>query len=1094
MAIDCFDKVRLPGLKEKFQSQLKDEMTDKERKELGKKLALDYHKELHDELNKFKKSIGLKQDEYVPEDHSQKIAAINAAHEKQIEAVKEENKPIPEEVKPEETTTNAPPVSEEPPPPTTTPEEPVANEDTGGTTGVKKSKSNDVRAANGLPKVEFPKMTTDVKALTDAKERVDSGAVNPSEMADRILKGKSGYHNEDEVMDMQYYSHQLERKNQELEKEYQAAKTPEEKAEVLGRKLQLSDLRDAQTEAALKAGNQWGRIGNRMSPVINDAGQIFREDVATINNIYDGHLPGKIKVEMDAIKKERDEAIAARVKLEEEIKKNAAENKFKEIKKESKKGKKSASNKIDSLFDELKKAKEEHEQWLKDNGIQKSGIGGFVLTPKMVKIVGKIAAAYAEKGYEKLSELVDKVYEDIKAVLPSIDKKDIHDALALHESDKQEATRLAAEAKVAADEARAESKRVEREHKENQIKTAKLEKQKKAAELKKEFAEKREVDSAYDKNKSEKEKAELKKAADVARAESKRIEDEYNEEKEIENKLKTAIDKSANKASKKGTEDQQFIDTIAEITKKHSDAKNIGELVDRVYSDAKKIYTGTDKDAVRKAIAYNEAERLNNKSDSMEDRMGNIHAEMPKLKLNFRTNTEWVKANQRVANAEFKIRDLKRKAFESQKNFYQKSLMWSGRLVRISTLSGFNVLYKLAAAATIGAAGKRIPEQMIGGIWSQIFKGIAQKAPIEGFYNAKSEAKFYKEFFNPKKFVHNSWEILKTGESDLSKKFGGGKYDHVKGLYLPTDLHQIIKDPVKRAAFESSMNNIMVWSEKNGVDINDELVINAMETAAYKRANYEIFQEQNWLSKRFTEWKNKMEKSGNVGATGKFLTDFMIPVSTVPTNIVRRLVTTSPLGLIRGGVKVIEAYRKGIENLSTEEADAVMKQLKQGTLGTALWLIGWFGYTHFGGLYSKYDPNKKRKAGEYASDEMEVGGTMLPKPIQHAIPLEIIQWAATARRIYENSREKGESTFNSIYHAGMGSVGALAEQIPVVETGAEVMGAFNNPYEAEKLKSDIQGRFIPRGLKETGIIPTAKPNQPQGKKAKKPLKHKRGGN
>ena len=432
---------------------------------------------------------------------------------------------------------------------------------------------------------------------------------------------------------------------------------------------------------------------------------------------------------------------------------------------------------------------------------------------------------------------------------------------------------------------------------------------------------------------------------------------------------------------------------------------------------------------------------------------------------------EILKEKQRIINANYKIRVEKRKAFESQKNFYQKSLMWIGRGVRLSVLSGYNVLGKLASAATLGGAAKRIPDQAIGFIYGNAFKGISEKAPIEGFVSAGAEAKFYKEFFNPKTFVKNAWQILKSGESPLSKKFSPGTYEHIPGIYLATDLHQIIKDPLKRATYEASLKNAFAWAERNGMNINDDLVVQSLETAAYKRAQYEIFQEQNWLSKKFGEWKHNMEEAGNLGATGKFLADFMIPVSTVPTNIARRMAITSPLGLIKGAAGVVEAYRKGIESLTPEQADSVMRQLKQGTLGTALWLIGWYGYSQFGGLYSKFNPNKQRDQGDLTSDEMSVGGKMIPKPIQHALPLEIIQFAATARRVYDNYREhKDASVPEAIEKAGLASIGALTEQIPVVETVAHTIGAFNNPYEAKKLEEDVQRRFEPQILRETGVI------------------------
>jgi hypothetical protein len=43
-----------------------------------------------------------------------------------------------------------------------------------------------------------------------------------------------------------------------------------------------------------------------------------------------------------------------------------------------------------------------------------------------------------------------------------------------------------------------------------------------------------------------------------------------------------------------------------------------------------------------------------------------------KTKQLFQNNTEWVKANQRIVMAEYKIKQEKRKALESQKNMYQK--------------------------------------------------------------------------------------------------------------------------------------------------------------------------------------------------------------------------------------------------------------------------------------------------------------------------------------------------------------------------------------------------------------------------------------
>jgi len=258
------------------------------------------------------------------------------------------------------------------------------------------------------------------------------------------------------------------------------------------------------------------------------------------------------------------------------------------------------------------------------------------------------------------------------------------------------------------------------------------------------------------------------------------------------------------------------------------------------------------------------------------------------------------------------------------------------------------------------------------------------------------------------------------------------------------------------------------------LDINDPLVINTIENAAYKRANYEIFLEDNALNKKFKEWKAELEAMGPSGATLKALVDFAIPISTVPTNIVRRVFSTSPLGLAKGIYQAEvakKALKKSIDNLETEQADAIMRQLKQGTLGTALWLLGWFGYASYGGLYTKFDPNKKREEGSLLSDDMDINGIKIPKPVQHAVPLEVIQMAATSRRIYENYVDnKGVSSTSALTAAALGSIGSMIEQIPVVSTPILLAESIQDPTKFEKLKEDYKNRLQPRILQQLGVV------------------------
>jgi hypothetical protein len=794
--------------------------------------------------------------------------------------------------------------------------------------GIKNVLSEKTRTQLNLPSIDIPNLGTKTNSLLEGKRLVDSGEINPEELVDRILNTTDKGTNTQEAQVMQYYTRQLNTAQDNVINALADEKiTLNERLDLLGKLGQFSDRLDQVTEANILSGGDWGLVGNIRQEVY-DEGYNPVKDRAAIKQIYGGKIPDNIKVEIDKANKERDEALIEMAKREEIIKQQEAQLKIQEVSK-TKVGEKIDHKKVRAdLIAELKEAKDEHLKKLGNKGIQQmGGVEGIVLTPKMIKIIGKIAADYVKEGYENLEDVISKVYDEVKGFIPNISKKDIRDSLVLHEAGK------------------------------------------------------------------------------------------------IEEKA-TKAEKQAEKYKKEGV---------------------------------------PSKSASRK------------------------------LKEKFESDDAWVKSRQRLSNANKKIQQIKSVAYNSKKNIYEKTLLWITKALRAGILSSYGVVVKLASAIFTGGIIKRIPEQAIGMVYSKVYKGIAEKAPIEGFVYGKSEVKFVEEFFNPKKLAKNTWQILKEGQSDLSKRVGDMIHEDLTEitmpgeqktkllkalktglkvtdmiLSLPSNSHMMIKDPLKRATYYASYENALIWAEKNGLDINDPLVINTIETAAYKRANYEIFLEDNALNRKFKKWKNEQ------GATIKALVDFVIPISTVPTNIVRRVFSTSPLGLAKGIYEAEvakKAIKKSIDNLETEQADAIMRQLKQGTLGTALWMLGWFGYASFGGLYTKFDPNKKREEGDLLSDEMEINGIKIPKPVQHAVPLEVIQMAATARRIYENYVDnKGVSSTTALTAAALGSIGSMAEQVPVIATPVLLAESIQEPSKFEKIKEDYKTRFQPRILQQLGIV------------------------
>lgn len=82
-----------------------------------------------------------------------------------------------------------------------------------------------------------------------------------------------------------------------------------------------------------------------------------------------------------------------------------------------------------SLIEKLKKQKEEHEAKMREQGIHTSGFG-ITLTTDMVKTIKDIVASHVSETAQKLSDVIDKVFEQVKEVFPDLEKRDIHNIIA----------------------------------------------------------------------------------------------------------------------------------------------------------------------------------------------------------------------------------------------------------------------------------------------------------------------------------------------------------------------------------------------------------------------------------------------------------------------------------------------------------------------------------------------------------------------------------------------------------------------------------------------------------------------------------------
>jgi len=312
-------------------------------------------------------------------------------------------------------------------------------------------------------------------------------------------------------------------------------------------------------------------------------------------------------------------------------------------------------------------------------------------------------------------------------------------------------------------------------------------------------------------------------------------------------------------------------------------------------------------------------------------------------------------------------------------------------------LSSPITIAKLQAAA-IMRAGFTPAEELVGGALSQLpgVSEVAKRAPREGGYSKDAEIQALKGIALG--YKTDFLKSLKTGHSELDTLYGKQHFD-LQGKSIadyPGYAHAALKAPIKRMEFERSLEKRLGWARDNGIDVYDPAVLQQIKLDAYKDANRAIFMQDNILSDKINQFLSvKYNKETGEAIPGSVALHLvgktLLPIVRVPTNIVAETFQFA-VGLETGSLRLANAFRKGIETLQPEQADLIMRELKKGTLGTAVLLLGYFGAESIGGFYN---PLNKKKPGDVKEGELRVFGEDIPKYLLHHPLMETLQLAAS---------------------------------------------------------------------------------------------------
>lgn len=354
-------------------------------------------------------------------------------------------------------------------------------------------------------------------------------------------------------------------------------------------------------------------------------------------------------------------------------------------------------------------------------------------------------------------------------------------------------------------------------------------------------------------------------------------------------------------------------------------------------------------------------------------------------------------------------------AYQSESRLYRAVTLLT-TVMRASILAGVSVFEHLAGAS-FWRAVSTVAEDVAGGVLETAFpplRRLADKALLEGG-GAMGRAHWegLKRVFTPETLKMMRDKLVK-GRSDRQLMYG----KHYESNYPLLDMigrsHDVVKTPLEQQAYgralfrvNSNLRRQLARQGKSPVEIDRAMVTDSsiafQEGYAYEASQAAKLQGKNAIVDRYNQLLREADRSGDIGALFAAVARAESPIVKIPLNMASEIFSYTA-GSLKGASKYRVATRKGRE-LTPEDADYIMRNIKKQTVGAGLFALGYFGAQYFGGLWrsGKQQPNPDVEIGG-----MKVGDVEVDKHWMHSPALGIPQMGATMFWAMEEDRERAE--------------------------------------------------------------------------------------
>lgn len=391
-------------------------------------------------------------------------------------------------------------------------------------------------------------------------------------------------------------------------------------------------------------------------------------------------------------------------------------------------------------------------------------------------------------------------------------------------------------------------------------------------------------------------------------------------------------------------------------------------------------------------------------------------------------------------------------------------------LRRLIILSSVKTIGKLTAAASMRTITTPI-EEAIGTGLSKIpgIKGIAEKAAREGPMSLEAEKAALKGTFT-KETPRQMLQVAKTGSSDIDVLYGGKQAHEPEMLNIVGQIHGALKVPAKRNEFFRSVSKFTESTIKTAIAKGmtpEEAQAYAQKPhiqalimgKAYAESQRAILMSDNAAVNAYKVMTAFLRNAGDKGSMTRALgsgaartLQWFLPIVKIPTNFVAEAGSYGIGGLKALG-QVIAA--KGTENLTPEQADYIMRNLKKQTVGAALMAIGYWNADKIGGYYQQGDSKDKTKP---EAGTMKVFGVQIPRFLLHTPALEMLQIGATIKRVQDKTKADNMPVASGVYAGGKG----LVLEVPFFDQPARLTERLKDWQGVGKFAGEeVKGGFIP---------------------------------